>query len=259
MSAASNAKTDVWMVMDAAIECNNIGVSLLREMRLDEALETFKGAARMMYPVSQYFQSCMMTKDAQMEGGVDGSGSSSAAAAGAAPMEVTDDNTTSDSHASKTGRNRRPLAQHDCSQVNLSDNCFVLAEPLYIDRLEEEPATCTMESATIIYNMGLVYRLSGESTCLLQKAWSLFDMSFSVAFSVPSDTRSRKIAMACLNNTGEIQHALGNYQLSRQYLDTLYTLIISLPPARDETTLKERHQLLLNVMLLQEPKIASAA
>lgn len=65
--------------------------------------------------------------------------------------------------------------------------------------------------------------------------------------------------MACLNNAGEIQHALGNYQLSRQYLDTLYTLILSLPPAHDEETLKERHQLLLNVMLLQEPKIAGAA
>jgi len=142
---------------------------------------------------------------------------------------------------------------------HLTENSFIMAEPFTIDQVQEESGSCTTESATIIYNMGLVYRLSGSSICLLQKAWSLFDIAFSVAYSVSGDSRSRKISLASLNNAGEIQHALGNYQLGRQYLDTMYTLILSLPLVLDDATLKEKHQLLLNIMLLQEPRIAGAA
>jgi len=49
---ARGRRARVRKVMDAAIEYNNVGVALLRAMRLDEALDAFKGAARMMYPVS---------------------------------------------------------------------------------------------------------------------------------------------------------------------------------------------------------------
>ena len=264
------------MVMEAAIECNNIGVALLKARRMDEALETFKRAARMMYPVSRFFQTTssqmvMMNGDTissspTTSASLSSFQQSSTPAAHNNSMDVDIDIVEKTMNLQRV-KAELPVVKEQEEYASMlrpivCENSFILSEPIAIDHIQHTfhpPISCTRESAAIIYNMGLVYRLSGSSFCLLQKSWSLFDMAFSVAFSVSNDVRARQIAMACLNNAGEIQHALGNYQLSRAYLDTLYTLILSLPPAADEGTLKERHQLLLNVMLLQEPKIAGAA
>lgn len=231
--------------MDAAIECNNMGVELLHTGRLDEALDTFKGAARILYPVSQCFQHPTTPNSA---------GICSSPLQAAAPQVFLDKTETIE--RAKAELSIANLSSRGTSR--LDENSFVFARPLNVERLQEEPTSCTMESAIIVYNMGLAYHLYGTVSCV-QKALCLFDMAFSLAFSVSLDRRSPKIVMASLNNAGEIHHSLGNYQLSRQYLDSLYSYILSLPSAKDEESLKERHQLLLNAMLLQEPRIAGAA
>ena len=48
--------TDLQQEMNASIECNNIGVSLLKAGLLSESLETFEAAAQLMHTISQSFK-----------------------------------------------------------------------------------------------------------------------------------------------------------------------------------------------------------
>ena len=91
------------------------------------------------------------------------------------------------------------------------------------------------------------------------RALCLFEMAFSLARMIPGDNRSSPVAMAALNNSAFIHHALGNYHLSRYCLDMLTGYILGLPPSNDSRTQKERYEYLLNAVLLQEPSIAPAA
>jgi len=281
----------IWALMDAAIQSNNLGVSLLCERRLEGALLCFKSAARMMHPVSQFLHHKRMVQS-----------SLNASETADAPREdnlstptswpdVLSDETfhasllsgynAEDGEAKDT--NQRPASpQHpQCPQAivasppvaavpaayytesaMIADSSFVVCEPIVIDRLSQyrtEPTSCTTEASAIVFNMGLVYRLFGSTESLLMRSWSLFDMAFSLLSSIGPEARNSKIGLACLNNAGEAQYAIGNYRLSHQYLDTLYATILSLPPATDDDTFRGRHQLLLNVMLLREPSVAAAA
>lgn len=239
-------RSDIWVVMDAAVELNNIGVALLLAGRLTEALETFKGSARIMYPVSQSFQN-RTDPSSIFDGPV--------------TLPFYEDSPSLFEDKRRTMQKAKAelsLIVEPPRKDALSENSFIVSKPFLIEHLTAEPTSCTMESAIIVYNMGLAYRLYGSTPCV-HKALCLFDMAFSLAFSVSFDVRSPSIAMASLNNAGEINHVLGHYALSRQYLNTLYNYIFSLPASGDEATMKERHVLLLNAMLLQEPKIAPAA
>jgi|UniRef100_A0A8J9T475 tetratricopeptide (TPR) repeat protein len=225
--------------MNKAIECNNIGVDLLRAGRLDEAIETFKGAAEVMYPVSRVLQLSQAyvfrpTQSIQVD--------------------------VRESEILKKARSRlSSLCQSAASSSKLGCiNCFIYVDPKKIEPMVCDPASCTLESATVVYNMGLTYHLQGSAACL-QKALCLFDMAFDLVSSADSYASSSEIAMAALNNAGEIHHAVGHYQLSRQYLNTLSAFILRLPNSECKKTRWERHQFLLNAMLLQEPRFAGAA
>lgn len=264
MNNDNKNKNHVWLVMEAAIECNNNGAALLHEGRLEEALLSFKEAAKIMHPVSQYFHLVRINNDAPSPH--------------ISSLQTFEQVKLDDDRLSfEAGRRRRddkakpkttttsPPTGSNCARCCTrremdKENNFILCEPICIDSLHDVPTSCTVESAIIVFNMGLVYRLQGPNESLLTRAWSLFDMAFSLIYSIPSvEARTSRIGMACLNNAGEAQHCLGNYELSRRYLDTLYAIVVSLPPPNDDDTFKERHQLLLNVMLLREPKVAGAA
>jgi hypothetical protein len=49
--------SEISITMNAATECNTIDVELLHRGRLFEALDTFRDAAQVLYPVSLAFQS----------------------------------------------------------------------------------------------------------------------------------------------------------------------------------------------------------
>jgi hypothetical protein len=68
-------------------------------------------------------------------------------------------------------------------------------EPLTLETLSDEPTSCTMELAIIVYNMGLTYHLYGSESSVL-KALVLFDMVIGVAHSISGDDRSSKMSMA---------------------------------------------------------------
>jgi hypothetical protein len=54
--------TDLRQEMNASIECNNIGVSLLKAGLLGESLETFEAAAQLMHTISQSFNKPYLTE-----------------------------------------------------------------------------------------------------------------------------------------------------------------------------------------------------
>jgi hypothetical protein len=240
--------TDLRQAMNASIECNNIGVSLLKAGLLSESLETFEAAAQLMHTISQSFRPSLIQ------------GRLIPTPPASSPEPASSQHTGNQSEAMvKMAKCRTFLiSASNGSKQGLSTDCFVSIDPLTIDLVQCTPSSCAVESATIVYNTGLAYHLYG-SLSYLEKALCLFDMAFSLALSTGHTSRSPIIAMSALNNAGQIHHSLSNYAVSRIYLDTLSSYVHSLPSTSDESTRKERHHFLLNAMMLQEPKIASAA
>lgn len=229
--------TDILPVMNVSIECNNIAVSLLKAGLFSDALDTFKAAAQLMYPISQLFENPSTPNSVSPPN----------------PNPTSDESTIVDLARSKLGL----LAKTDSIAEGLSpSNCFVAAEPFLIDAVYAMPTSCTVESTIIVYNMGLTYHLL---SCL-DKAVCLFDMAFTLALSVEIyDSRSIKVAMASLNNAGQIHHSQGNYALSREYLDAMSKFILSLPSTSETGQMQRRHNFLLNAKMLREPTTAGAA
>jgi hypothetical protein len=234
--------SEISKTMNAAIECNNIAVELLHRGRLSEALDTFRDAAQVLYPVSLAFQS----------GTPEGSAKPSTLPKASSVDE--DIKAVEQAKAKLSLRVTASLAE----KYLTTENWFVCTESLTLERSSDEPTSCTIESAIIAYNTGLTYHLYGSASSVLE-ALRLFEMVFGLARSISGDDRSSKISMASLNNAGQIQHSLGNYNSSRRYLNTLRSYILSLPSTSDKETLTERRSLLLNAMILQEPSNALAA
>lgn len=237
--------TDLREAMNASIECNNIGVLLLKARVLSESLETFEAAARLMHPLSQSFKPSLIEgrpiPDSSPE---------------PAPSQLMGNGSET---LLKMAKFRTFLiSASNGSGQGLSTNCFESTDPFTIDLIQCTPSSCAVESATIVYNIGLTYHCC-VSLSDLEKALCLFDMAFSLAVSTGHDSRSPIIAMSALNNAGHIHHSLSNYAISRKYLDILSSYVHSLPSASDKATRKERRQFLLNAMMLKEPKIAGAA
>jgi hypothetical protein len=232
--------------MNAAIECNNVGVSLLGMGLIVESLDAFKAAAQILFPVSQSFHTAP-------------SSPVEAAIQQMPPLPDTmkeeDDNTTVQ-HVKAT----LSLAEESAVPKNdlATDDSFMCVDPLTLAFLEGEPTSCTMESAIIVMNMGLAYHLYGSEPCLIQ-ALSLFDMAFDISHLLVDDLRSEKVAMASLNNAAHIQHFFGNYLCSRHYLNILQDYICSLPETSNQMKKKARDCFMLNATLLEEPKTARAA
>jgi hypothetical protein len=241
--------TDLRQEMNASIECNNIGVSLLRAGLLSEALETFEAAAQLMHIISQSFKSSLIE------------GRPIPTPSVSSPEPASGQLMGNESEIMVKVAKCRTFLISACNGSNqclTTNDCFVSAGPFTIDLVQCAPSSCTVESATIVYNIGLTYHRYG-SLSYLEKALCLFDMAFSLTFSTGHDSRSHIIAMSALNNAGQIHHSLSNYAISRKYMDTLSSYVLSLPLTSDEATRKERRHFLLNAGMLREPKIAGAA
>lgn len=231
--------------MNASIQCNNVGLTLLETGRLKDALETFKYAAQMLYPVSRCMPSSRVTTIQEL------------------PMHLMTTFHTSHPQTMidlfQSIRERLSSNNQSTAQVDVTrGNCFVYAKPFQLEELKEVPCSCTLESAVIVYNMGLTYHLTGSFDGF-QKSLMLYDLAFSLAYSSELSYLSSHVAMAALNNAGQIQHALGSYDISRIYLDSLSNYVLGLPPTEYESELSVRRQFLLNAVLLEPPITAAAA
>lgn len=235
--------TTLLNLLNASIECNNVGVVLLNAGDVDNALDSFMTAAKLMHPVSKQVQSIPPAMDNNT------CQESSAPACPEPGFEIPD--------------GIRRVVQQSQDLINVkgkqpTDNIFIRADPLRLDLAHRLPADCTLESAVVVLNMALAYHLRGSTPCL-NRAVFLYGMAFNLSHALVTDQRAGRVAMSSLNNAGQIYHHMGEYTISRKYLDTLRVYILKLPLAVDTRTMEERHQFLLNAVLLRAPTMASAA
>lgn len=234
-------------LMNAAIECNNVAVALMREGDHVRALETFKWATQLLFPVSQAIRDPLCSPLNPTISPI------TASAAVIVGMTTVDEA-------------KKQLPGLSCD-LHIPRETFHATSPdgytsmhaVTLDLVTEASITCTYEAATILFNMGVAYYQYNETSCA-KKALCLFEMAFSLAQIIAvDDHRAHPIAMASLNNSAYIYHSWGHYQLARYSFDLLAVFINRLPPTNDESLLNERHEYLLNVVLLQIPTAAAAA
>ena len=247
---------DLQVTTNLAVECSNVGAELLQLGFLHEAVETFKQAAEILYPVSEYFQTNALS--------VFGMPVTWASAPWLTRPDISATTTLGSHRRLSLDQAKAKLFELYASLPQAKfprgiDNAYIYAEPFPLDYIKQSPKCCCLEAAVIVYNMGAAYLEHGSDSCL-EKAAVLFDMAFSLAFGTGLTLdRATQVAMASLNNTAHIYHSFGNYDVSRQYLASLRSLILSLHDTPDMTSLQIRQNLLLNAMLLEEPRAASAA
>lgn len=240
-------------VMNASIDCNNMGIALMVAGQLREASAALKLAAQILYPVSQSFQTLhnhFPYDNVQPQ-----------------PFSPSNDVAWISSTSVLIGVAAVWEAQVILSQLpeevpqayEIECDGFITTQPILLKPVSlVQPTSCTFEACAILFNMGLTYLLARTHSSLVQ-ALCLFETAFNLSQMIPDDARSSELTMRCLNNAGCLHHSLGNYYLSRICLDMLSNYILRLPASTDEKVQKERHSFLLNTMLLQAPLVAAAA
>ena len=236
--------------LQAAIESNDVGVSLLEASRYEEALNVFRSAADLMYVVRQVLN----TTD---------------------PFERDwNASTTDPSTCEKVQAAQEKLRQ--VSSPPLKDNQQLAARRLETDCFlhvrgftllmpaDDDEVSCALHSATILTNMALAYHLAVPQTSSsnfqsFHNAMTLYEMAYSVAARVESSENSSRIIMVTLNNLGQIHHECGMYAEARNILNTLQEYIRHRIKDGDDSFSAEKRVYLLNAMLLVKPRGAAAA
>jgi tetratricopeptide (TPR) repeat protein len=211
-------------VMNVAICHNNEGIALLEKGLHDKALLEFKKSAQLMYSITQ---------DLKAKGPV------------------------VDPHTSAT----------TCNTTNapiVTGNYFIRSSPIVMSSSDElTAASCTVESATVLVNMALCYHLDSllpnGIEDAIANAVTLYDMSYSLGLQINEDPRSHHIILTALNNLGQIHHDLGNFDKSRLYFENLSTYVILLGREGTEDTVSDRHEFMLNALVLRNPNTSAAA
>lgn len=256
--------------MNSAVECNNIGVTLLQLKRPKEALDAFQWAAQLLYPVSQSFQVAEEEYQSQNPHrmGVDCHPQTVFACCHPLPANwPAVGQATLQSARSMLATAAQPQQQwHNNRKTDDDEICsdFLSSKPILLKTLceQQNPRSCTFEASVVLFNMALAY-VNSLPYCggnePLTKALCLFEMSFSLShLLMEHHSSSAAIALASLNNTGCVHHRLGEYELARHcwevlaaYLDATSSVKVVSP--------NERHTFLLNAALLREPQMAGAA
>jgi len=274
MSLSTN--TNMEDVLCAAFDENNLGVVNLQQGRYEEALKHFKGAAQLMYKVTQHNNTSTSSSSSSSS---TTSSSSSSSSSSETSATLTNEQTPTSAHQQQEQQQQQQQQQPlpcpstmPCDSI-LCDRTLCLVEgsflcdcPIVMQRHPNNrtSATCTLESATILYNMGLTYhlnfiRVTESLEHALSNALTLYEMAYNLGMQIPNSVRSSQIVMASLNNLGQLHHELGDFGRSRFFLEELSSYIMSLEnPPQHEIAL-ERHEFMLNVMVLREPQGAPAA
>ena len=283
--------------MQAAIDQNNHGVSSLQRGKHEEALKHFKGAAQLMYKVTQSVTASQIAATtAETTAETSSSSSSSLSNEQRQPQPPQSSECSSASSASAppscsccvdTCQQSVRFCEAPCL---LEGNSFICSCPIAMGRFDHNSErqkdcggddccrcccscmmqqhnnnnTCTLESAIILFNMGLTYHLNFLKAAFslehaLTNALTLYEMACNLGMQVSRSEGSSQIVMASLNNLGHLHHEVGDFGKSRIYLEELSNYIMSLENPTKREVAKERHEFMLNVMVLREPQGAPAA
>mmetsp|Transcript_27246 Transcript_27246/g.63275 ORF Transcript_27246/g.63275 Transcript_27246/m.63275 type:complete len:222 (-) Transcript_27246:65-730(-) len=214
-----------------AILQNNLGVEYLQEGDHSLALQHFEAAAFHLYQIAHIFQNRQT------------SGSETI------PAFCQDTVVFSKEESILNGGSlicSNPIVLHEQWDDNISSECY------------------TLQSAAILYNMGLTYHLSflrpHSLDNSIRNAMNLYDMAYSLAVQeARGQEESPLVVMAALNNLGELHHELGEFETSRLYLENLTAYISSLDDPSERKDAIERHEFMLNSMILRAAHGAAAA
>lgn len=224
--------------MKVAIECNNVGVELLRSGCYRDAIATFRTATLLM-------QSAFKVTN---QNGL----------AGNANLEVS---MPSVALLKKAKEKLHLVGTLTISSYEMShfDTSYYVSDPILMESatLSEDCSKCA-QSAVMVFNMALACHLIGTAS-YLRKALSLYHTTLSIITQGGSKLNlCLRVTLPCLNNCGVIHHFLGHYEESRRFLNALSRELISLAPCA-EGILPEYDLFYLNTALLTEPSIAAAA
>lgn len=235
--------------LQAAVESNNIGVSLLETARYDEALDVFRSAADLMYVVTQ------VANAANPEAHWSASTSDPLTC-----RKVHDAQEKMLKMSSSTVKEKQQqLGQRHDVDCFVHVRAFNLSMPACTDDVD-----CALHSATVLANMALTYHLAVPQTASsnfpsFNSALTLYEMAYSVASRVEHSEQSSQIMMVTLNNMGLIHHECGMYDEARSILNTLQEYIRHRIKVGDEAFSADKRMYLLNAMLLVKPRGAAAA
>lgn len=216
--------------MNSAIEHNNNAITLLQKGLYEQSLSEFKKAAQMMYSLTQKLK-----------------------------------HTAIDGLANNSEQHGATTTQCATTQLDIVSDCmFIRTRPIAMTYTDEPKSSCTVESATILMNMALCYHLdSMRPNCMpdaQQNAITLYEMAYSLGLQINEDRRSHDLILTSLNNLGQIYNELGDYSRSRNYFEDLTTYVLFLGPANQgESATNDRHEFMLNAMVLRNPNTSAAA
>jgi tetratricopeptide (TPR) repeat protein len=219
--------------MQSAVTHNNRGIAFLEKGIHEEALLEFKAAAQLMYSFTQELKK---HNSAEKEGN-----------------EAPADEQPRESFTACAPSNRSIY----------TENSFICSTPIIMLSSDEPSSACTIESASILLNMALCYHLNSmrpnSMQGVLQNALNLYEMAYGLAIQVHEDARSQKIIMTSLNNLGQLNYEMGEFDTAKLYLDDLSTYINYLGGEVERAVLGDLHECMLNCMILKNPHAGAAA
>mmetsp|Transcript_21395 Transcript_21395/g.35402 ORF Transcript_21395/g.35402 Transcript_21395/m.35402 type:complete len:224 (-) Transcript_21395:80-751(-) len=222
------------MNMQSAVTRNNRGIAFLEKGVHEEALLEFKAAAQLMYSFTQELKKKHLNDSAESDCG------------------------------SQEDQPRESFTECIPSERTIyTENSFICSTPIIMLNSDEPSTACTIESASILLNMALCYHLNSMRTNpmqgVLQNAINLYEMAYGLAIQVHEDVRSQKIIMTALNNLGQLNYELGEFETAQLYLNDLSTYINYLGEDVEKAVLGDLHECMLNCLVLKNPHAGAAA
>mmetsp|Transcript_30158 Transcript_30158/g.44569 ORF Transcript_30158/g.44569 Transcript_30158/m.44569 type:complete len:265 (-) Transcript_30158:549-1343(-) len=136
-------------------------------------------------------------------------------------------------------------------------HALLMSRDCCTDPLEQD--FCHRESAVIMFNLALVHHWRGMHfglTSLLPKALKLYEMSFSLIQNGAA-FETEHIVLGLLNNMGQINHELTDYQEAERCFKELKEMLTA--GASQVVDGPDVQGFLMNIMFLEAPQLAPAA
>mmetsp|Transcript_182 Transcript_182/g.273 ORF Transcript_182/g.273 Transcript_182/m.273 type:complete len:218 (+) Transcript_182:65-718(+) len=183
-------------------------------------------------------------------------------------VRVTDGSHEATAESQINIKHKRKDSRVPVQYSNSPSSSFVYQKTLRISYAREIDAP--LASCAVLFNLALAKHMnalqvpcSSKKTTLLSSASKLYKMAYETLPDNDAEEATISnliIALAVLNNLGHIYHEIGEYEVSRLFLDDLSNLCIS---SKDDHKFAEIAQdidgLFLNSVLLRTPDMAAAA
>lgn len=112
-------------------------------------------------------------------------------------------------------------------------------------------------TAAVVLNLAQTY-LGGNDPNIIH-AMALFESSYNLVMKEPLTCfLSEKIALVALNNATLLRREYGDFELAKQYVETMIQVLRSLPVSSESSQKEFRRHFLLNAFLMNTPTIIAA-